>query len=215
MAVNHEREGLQKASSLDGDALGAPLSRHTENRRKSKDKQEDRVLTGKGRSVWWGILADVMILLVLAGVGIGVWFGYNAIKEIYAPMWEDREVELCVKITDIDYVRADELLPGLSDHPLWYGDASDSVKLGTVTDVRAVPSTTAEGKEVMTLYLTVSVTAEYRNGDGYFVDDVRLLAGESSIYRANGLVSEGMIVSLTDPEVPVDTQAPDTEEVTA
>lgn len=213
MAVNHEKEGLQKASSLEGDALGTPLSRRTESRKRSKDKQEDRAPGGKGRSVWLGIFADVLILLVLAGVGIGIWFGYHAIRDIYAPVWEDREIELCVKITDIDYVRADELLPGLSEHPLWYGDTADSVELGNVTDVRAVPSTTAEGKEVMTLYLTVSVTAEYRNSDGYFVGDVRLLAGESSIYRANGLVSEGMILSLTDPEVPVDTQAPESEEV--
>ena len=65
--------------------------------------------------------------------------------------------------------------------------------------------------------MTVSVTAQYRNGEGYFVEDVRLLAGERAIYRANGLVAEGTMISLTDPQVAVETAAPeaDTEEVLA
>lgn len=206
-----ERESLKKASSLDGDSLSFPTGKDIKGNKKSKDKQSHRALKSGRRSIWRSILADLLILLVLAGLGLGVWFGYNALKDIYAPVWEERNVELCIKMVDIDYDRADELWEGLDNHPLWYTDAADGICLGSVTEVRLEPSTTSTGKAVMTLYLTVSVTAQYRNSDGYYVGDVRLLAGEGGIYRTNGLVAEGTIISLTDPQISPETQAPETD----
>ena len=207
MAVNDERDqGLHKASSLEGDRLTTPSRMGVKNSKRQRDRQGERTLSGKQRTWWKGILMDVIILLVLVGLGTGIFFAYQAIRDIYAPVWDERDIEFVVKIANIDYERADEILPTLADHDLWHTDAADGQRLGTVTDVIMEAFNTGEGKATMTLYLTVSTTAQYHKADGYFVGDIRLLAGETVVYRANGLVSEGMIISITDSTQDAETQ---------
>lgn len=207
MAVNDERDqGLRKVSSLEGDRLTTPLRTGVKNSKRQRDRQGERTLSGKQKALWKGILLDVIILLVLVGLGTGIFFTYQAIREIYAPVWDERDIEFVVKIANIDYKRADEILPTLADHGLWYTDAADGQRLGTVTDVIMEAFNTGDGQGSMTLYLTVSTTAQYHKADGYFVGDIRLLAGEKMVYRANGLVAEGMIISITDPTVDTETQ---------
>lgn len=199
MAMKHDdRETVErKVSSLSDDTL-APLSRTAGSAgRRGKNKRE-RALPGKRRFSWRGLAVDLVLLLLIAGVGVGLWYGYGAVKEMYAPAWETRQVEFCVEIRNLDYDRADQLLPALSGHDIWYSSAADGDRLGTVSDVRAVPSVTEDGRETMTLYLTVSTQAEYRKGQGYYVGTTRLLAGESGEFRAEGLAAEGTLVSLQD-----------------
>ena len=50
----------------------------------------------------------------------------------------------------------------------------------------------------MALYLTVTAEAKYREGQGYYVGSTRLLAGENGVFRTEGLITEGVIVSLQD-----------------
>ncbi len=212
MAMNDDKDiRLQKASSLEGDALSQVTLAGDEKRSGAR-----RSGTGKDRkrSFRRGVVADLILLALLIGLGFCAWLGYRTVRELYVPQWEDRSIELCIRITDIDYDRADSLLSGLTDHPLWYTDAVDGTELGLVTDVRAEPST-VEGRQIMTLYLTVDVTAQYRNSEGYFVGDVRLLAGDTGLYRANGLVAEGTVVTLTDPLVEIETEEIETREEVA
>ena len=61
-----------------------------------------------------------------------------------------------------------------------------------------MPYTDENGKGKVALYLTVSTEANYREGKGYYVGSTGLLAGESAIFRTEGMVTEGLIVSLTD-----------------
>ncbi|MBQ9780446.1 MAG: hypothetical protein IJW00_11135 [Clostridia bacterium] len=200
MAEFFDREPAdKKASSLSGDTL-TPLSRTSgkAGKRGKKEKSKDRIFKGNRRTGIRGVVVDLVILLLLAGVGVGLWFGYTAVKDLYAPVWQSRNVEFCVEIKNIDYDRADQLLPALSGHDLWSSADVSGDRLGIVTDVRAVPVITEDGRETMTLYLTVRTEARYRKGEGYYADSTRLLAGESSIFRAEGLIAEGTVVSLKD-----------------
>ena len=210
MAINDERDvRLTKASSLENDAL-SEISSKSDKKTGVRHNADGR--SNQKRAFRRGVVADLILLLVLVGLGMGAWLGYHAVRDMYAPVWEERSIELCVRITDIDYERADQLLSGLTDHSLWHTDAVDGTEIGRVTDVRAVPST-VNGREIMTLYLTVEVTAQYRNSQGYFVGDVRLLAGATDLYRANGLVAEGTVVSLNDPMVETEAQETEAQEV--
>lgn len=198
MAVNYDRRDPAeiKASSLSGDTL-TPLSRTAGNVSK-RGKEKDRTLPSGKKFSRRGFLVDLLVLLVLAGVIVGAWFGYGALQKLYTPVWETRQVEFCVEIGNIDYDRADQLLPTLTDRQLWSSDHVEGECLGIVSDVRAVPSVTEDNREIMTLYLTVTTQAKYRKGEGYFVGDTRLLAGETGIFRAESLSAEGMVVSVQD-----------------
>jgi len=197
MAVNDERQGgVRKASSLEGDQISTP-SRESKTGKRGRDGR----LHGSKKSVWKSILLDMIILIVLAGLCVGIWFGYDAIKGIYAPVFEKREVAFVVEIRGIEYERAEELLHGLTNSDLWYSDDANGVSLGKVTDVRPLP-TVEDGKEMMALRLTVSTVAQYRPGHGYYVGTVRLMAGETALFRAEGMVEEGLIISVRDLTLP-------------
>lgn len=199
MADMYDRDPAEKkASSLSGDTLTSLSRTAGGGGKRGKDKNKDRtVKRARGMSVR-GLVVDVILLLVIVGVGVGAWFGYHAVKDMYAPDWQIRQVEFCVEIRNVDYDRADQLLPSLSDHDLWYSSDVSGDRLGTVTDVRAVPTVTDDGRETMTLYLTVTTQAQYRKGEGYYVGSTRILAGESGMFRAEGLSAEGLVVSVQD-----------------
>ncbi len=199
MAVYFDKDPSEKkASSLSGDTL-TPLSRTTETTAKrGKDRLKDRTLKRKKTFSVRGLVVDLILLLILAGICVGGVVGYHAVKELYAPTWDTRAIEFCVEIKNIDYDRADQLLPVLLDRGLWYSDDVDGDLLGTVNDVHIEASVTEDGRETMTLYLTVKTTAKYRKGEGYYVGSNRLLAGETGVFRAEGLIAEGKVISLKD-----------------
>ncbi len=198
MAMNHEKRepAERKASSLPSDTLPRMARLSGSQGNKSRDKMSGKY--GKRGLFWRGVVVDAILLLLLIGVGVGVWMGYRAIKAAYEPVWEQRRVEYSVEIRNIDYDRADQLLPALADHGLWRGSDADGDYLGMVSDVRAVPSVTEEGRETMTLYLTVSAEAKYLRDKGYYMGDTRLLAGINEMFRAEGLLAEGTIVSMRE-----------------
>ncbi len=199
MAVNFDKDPSErKASSLGSDQLPTLSRTAGTSGKRGREKQKDRTLHRATRPSPKGLVVDLVLFLLLVAMGVGVWFGYGAVKSLYAPDWTLRQVEFSVEIRNLDYDRADQLLPTLSDNALWYSSSVDGDKLGTVSDVRAVPSITEDGRETMTLYLTVRTEARYRKGEGYYVGTTRLLAGESGSFRAEGLAAEGMIISLKD-----------------
>ena len=70
--------------------------------------------------------------------------------------------------------------------------------LGQISQLDSVPYTNEDGEGVLALYLTVTAEAKYREGQGYYVGSTRLLAGENGVFRTEGLITEGAIVSLQD-----------------
>ena len=199
MAMKHDERELseRKASSLSGDTLTS-LSRTSKGPGKSGKDKKEKFLPGKRRFSLRGLLVDLALLLVLCGLGVGIWFGYRAVKNIYAPEWETRQISFVVEITDLGLEETNALRNTLSGSPLWYSSAADGDMLGQISQLDSVPYTNEDGEGVLALYLTVTAEAKYREGQGYYVGSTRLLAGENGVFRTEGLITEGAIVSLQD-----------------
>ena len=158
-----------------------------------------RAMGRRGSRGWVTLAVDLILLLVIVGLAVGGVFAYRAIRELYAPTWETREVVFEVEMTgiDLDLVKyGQDGRPTMTGHPLWSSDRSDADFLGTVTDVRTVLVSEEEGKNSLNLYLTVEATAHYREGKGYRMGATMLLAGMKNTFMAEGLVAEGTVISM-------------------
>ena len=157
------------------------------------------VLTRQGNRLWVSLLVDLILLAVVAGAVVGCIFGYRAVRELYAPTWETRDVVFSVKMDTIppDMVKYDRDKGQyvIMDNPIWSSDRTDADCLGTVTDVRTVLVSTGETNTV-TLYLKVEAKAYYREGKGYRMGETLLLAGAEGTYRLEGLTAAGTIISM-------------------
>ena len=158
-----------------------------------------RAMGRRGTRGWVTLVVDIILLLVIAGLAVGGVFAYRAIRELYAPTWETREVVFEVEMTgiDLDLVKyGQDGRPTMTGHPLWSSDRSDTDFLGTVTDVRTVLVSEEGGKNTLNLYLTVEASAHYREGKGYRMGATMLLAGMKNTFMAEGLVAEGTVISM-------------------
>lgn len=157
------------------------------------------VLNRQGNRLWVSLLVDLSLLAVVAGLVVSCIFGYRALRELYAPSWETRNVVFCVKMDNIspDMVKYDRAKGQyvIMDNPIWSSEMTDADYLGTVSDVRTVLVSTGETNTV-TLYLKVEAKAYYREGKGYRMGETMLLAGSEGTYRLEGLTAAGTIVSM-------------------
>jgi hypothetical protein len=161
------------------------------------------ILIRREKRLWVSLLVDLILLILLAGLIVGGIFGYRAVRDLYAPVWEVRDVVFGVKMENIppemveyDAQKGKYYIVGGS---IWSSDATDADLLGTVTDIRtALISTETDGREetVLTLYLQVHASAYYREGKGYRMGETMLLAGSSGTYRLEGLTAEGTIIFM-------------------
>ena len=151
------------------------------------------------RKRWVSLVVDLILLVVLAGLIVGGVFAYRAIRELYAPTWETREVVFCVEMTGIDPAMVkygQDGRPTIAGHALWSSDRDDADCLGTVTDVRTVLVSGEDGRNTLNLYLTVEAKAHYREGKGYRMGATMLLAGMKGSFLAEGLMAEGTVISM-------------------
>lgn len=190
-------------------------------------KGSGKMMLGRRGNRWWtALLVDLILLVVLVGLVIGGVFGYRALRNLYAPAWETRDVVFCVEIRDIspDMVKYGQGgRPTMTNNPLWSSDQTDADQLGIVTDVRTV-LVTVDGTNTLTLYLTVEAKAYYREGKGYRMGETMLLAGYEGLFRMESLTAQGTIISMheksdeltteaaTEPaQTPLETAAPNPE----
>ena len=154
----------------------------------------------RGRSnKWIALVGDIMLLAVVVCLVVSGVFAYLAVRDLYAPVWETREVVYTVEMTgvDVDLVKyGEDDRPVLIGQALWSSDASDADLLGTVTDVRTVHVLGENGENTLNLYLTVEAKAHYREGKGYRMGATMLLAGMKGTFMAQGLVAEGTLTSM-------------------
>ena len=199
MAMKHDDHMLpdRKASSLSGDEL-TPLARTVNGTGKQGRDKREKLLPGKRRFSLRGLLVDLLLLLILCGLGVGAWFGYRAVKDIYAPEWETRQISFVVEISDLGLEETNELQNTLPGKSIWYSSATDGDLLGKISQLNTELHTNEEGESTLALYLTVTAEAQYREGLGYYVGSTRLLAGEKGVFRTEGVAAEGWIVSLQD-----------------
>ena len=166
----------------------------------------------RGRRKWVTLVVDLILLVVLFGLVVGGVFAYRAIRDLYAPVWETREVVFCVKMEGIDPSMVKYGQDGRSTftgNPIWSSDRTDADCLGTVTDVRTVLVSREDGYNTITMYLTVEATAHYREGKGYRMGATMLLAGDGGDFRVEGMIAEGVIISMHEKsgETDADTEA--------
>ena len=189
-----------KASSLvDSATAHRPVSPDGKALRGGRRSKNGKHTTGRNQRGWVTIVVDVILLIVIVGLVTGGVLAYRAIRELYAPTWETREVVFGVEMTgvDLDLVKyGQDGRPTMTGHPLWSSDSADADLLGTVTDVRTVLISGEDGKNTLNLYLTVEATAYYREGKGYRMGATMLLAGMKGTFMAQGLVAEGTVISM-------------------
>lgn len=145
------------------------------------------------------LVTDLLLILFLVGLGVGGYFGYCYVRDLYAPSWDTREVVFGVEMTGInpDMVRyGQDGRPTFTGNAIWSSDRTDADLLGTVTDVRTVLVTHEDGTNTLNLYLTVTANARYREGKGYWMGNTHLLAGMEGTFRLEGMSAAGRIISM-------------------
>lgn len=159
-------------------------------------------MTAERRPGYWRtVVADLVLLLLLAALCVGVIFGYRALKDIYDPEGEPCRMEFLIRVTDVDEQTVNTFLYDedgnnlFENSEIYHTDRVDGDCLGIVKDVKVEPGSDPD-KATFTLYLTVTSDAEYREGEGYFVEDTQLLAGVTDQYRVHGMSFEGLVTSL-------------------
>ena len=196
MASLEPKKQEGKASSLtDVTASPRPQRAEAEGRKLSGGERGTRRSRIDGRA----LLIDLILLVIVVGLVIGGVFAYRAIRELYAPTWETRDVVFCVEMIGLDPAMVkygQDSRPTMTDRPLWSSDRTDADCLGTVTDVRTVLVSGEDGNNTLNLYLTVEATAHYREGKGYRMGMTMLLAGMEGVFRADGLIAEGTVISM-------------------
>lgn len=191
----------QRDRKLSGFSRRNAVEQFDENGRESK-KRGKLVLATQGKNLWVSLGVDILLLALVIGLGFAVVHGYRALRDIYAPEWEVREVVFRVKMENIppDMVRYDETKGTLAieGRPMWSSDQTDADMLGTVENVRTATVTAEGGETVLTMYLDVRANAYYRKGKGYRMGETMLLAGSTGTYRLAGMSAEGMIISVSE-----------------
>ena len=191
----------QRDRKLSGFSRRNAVEQFDENGRESK-KRGKLVLATQGKNLWVSLGVDILLLALVIGLGFAVVHGYRALRDIYAPEWEVREVVFRVKMENIppDMVRYDETKGTLAieGRPMWSSDQTDADMLGTVESVRTATVTAEGGETVLTMYLDVRANAYYRKGKGYRMGETMLLAGSTGTYRLAGMSAEGMIISVSE-----------------
>lgn len=189
--------GGDKTSGIDGEATRVLRARR-ESRREGIDRL-DRASSGAKRRGTWMI--DGVILVLIIGAAVGLYFAYSYLRDRYAPAWEERQVVYVLELTGVD---SEMVAYGSGGEKALCGkDVYGSMKpsadlLGRVTE--AVRVQDAEDPDRATLYLTIEATARYRAGRGYWMADTRLLCGETRRFRLAGLEVQGSILSLQTQE---------------
>ena len=59
------------------------------------------MLIRRGNRLWVALVVDVILLVLLAGLIVGGIFGYRAVRDMYAPVWDERDVVFGVKMENV------------------------------------------------------------------------------------------------------------------
>ncbi len=154
------------------------------------------------------VAVDLIMIVVVIGILVGGIFGYRALKNAYAPAWEERTVTVVLELTDVNPAHSPlkngSMYIELSDGPLYLGRIID----GTRTEMPATDDQGGLGGEYCRVIL--ETTARYRAEKGYYIGDYPLLAGISDYFRIGGsapngdggfggYIAEGTILAVYEP----------------
>ncbi len=202
---DRRRVGGEKASALKaGDGISRSDNRPQGRSRRHSDREmQGEIAVGRRSFSLRALVADLVLLVLLVAIGIGAIFGYRALKAIYDPEWETRQVEFSVKIVNVDEKTVNTFIYDedgnnlFENSELYHTDRVDGNCLGIVKEVKVEPGATTD---TFILDITVVTEASYRTGEGYYVHDTQLLAGTVDQYRVHGMTFEGIVTAMHEME---------------
>lgn len=191
-SVNDPRFGMDnKASSLVARQTidTADKGKRARNRAFDADDTPHSTASRRKGSIW----VDLILLVVLAAVIVGGVMGYRAVKRVYAPEWEERDI---VFVIDVSHVNA-SILPDFwhAEAPLYVSDEADATPIGYLMDSPYVMADSSESGYV-TVRLLLHGKARYRKGEGYYCGNTPILAGLSGDVRVDGIAGNGTIMVI-------------------
>ena len=195
-SVNDRDFGTAKKASVltaRETADAAEGSKRTRNRVFGDDATVGSPSGRRGGAVW----VDLILLVVLVAVVVGGVLGYRAVKNAYAPAWEEKEIVFVVELSAID----EAILPDYwhAEAPLYTSNATDAAPLGYLMDrpeILPTSATAEDGRVCKTVRLALHNKVSYREGQGYFCGNTRILAGLSGDLRIDGISGVGMITAV-------------------
>ena len=198
----NNRRGEEVRLSGKTSGLGVDESAGARHRVEQRRGEQHR---GKVRGNRWStFVLDILLILLVVGIAVGGYFTYRAIKQAYRPTYETRKLEFEIALTDVDRELAEELRDGLQGDDIWYTDRTDGTRLGRIDEGHVAESASSIknnggiSPDKVDIYLLVRANAQFREGKGYYVSDIRILSGDFGVFRVKGLVSEGYFVSVVD-----------------
>jgi hypothetical protein len=157
-------------------------------------------LSRTGKRLWLSLLVDVVVLLVLVGLILGGWYGFRAIRELYAPAWEVRSVVFGLEIKGVPTDMLEYYQNEINGTAVRSSDRTDADVIGTVIEVQSVLVTQEDGRETLNIRLILEAEAQYREGEGYRMGETMLLAGLEQDFRLKGQAVHGEIVFMKEKE---------------
>ena len=200
-SVFKNTQNEEKASSLDA-SVSEP-SKETGGKKKRMDGKGR--LPAKATGTRLAIVADILLLVLIAGIIAGAFFGLRALKSAFTPVGEECRIRYSVALYDVD----PESFPykpdgsyAICDNPVWLSDKVDGDCIGEVTDLKFKLNINDQGNDTLTVYITVEADAVLYDGTadimaGYYVENTRIAAGLEGGFRMNGLYANGTVVSMT------------------
>lgn len=153
-----------------------------------------------GKRLWLSLLVDVVVLLVLVGLIVGGWYGFRAIRDLYAPEWEARSVVFGLEIKDVPTDMLEYYQNEINGTAVRSSDRTDADVIGTVIEVQNVLVRQEDGSETLNIRLILEAEAHYREGEGYRMGETMLLAGMEQDFRLKGQAVHGEIVFMKEKE---------------
>ena len=192
MAPEQKKRGSVKASSLD--VAAAPAVKPKKSRKARRQKQEEQDFMPASGDVnsrklrLWADLSVVILAVLLLVCGI---FGYRFLK--------NKTLEKGVEESVVKYQVLLYDVPADSDPNKWIEQTvrlstqAEDASLGTVVEAQWDESIPHAAQ------VTVRAAAQHREGNGYWVNSLRLMAGVTPAdakFELGDVSASGMIVAL-------------------
>lgn len=205
-SIKHTPGREEKASSLDSLFSARPQAGQAPgdagDRRGRYGTAGFGAKNGREKNLSW--LVDVIILLLIVGVAAAVYvYVIRPVLRNHGEIWDEKKLVCTVELPDIDaslvsYDRDGTL--SVMGRDIWTSASADSGRIGLVKACVTTISVHEDGRQTVTLLLTVEADARFRSGEGYFAGDTRLLCGETRTFRLWGLTAEGSILTMREKE---------------
>ena len=150
----------------------------------------------------WLFVAINLILVLLASFAVLSSLYFSDLFVPFAFFGENREIQYTLEICETDAILDPFVLEGAA-----LTDAQSGTVIGHVSSVASrtqevllpdfndAKATGAKGQRTI-LTLTVSVTAKYKQDDGYYVEHVRIAMNQDYLVSAGGYTGRGSCITL-------------------